>query len=308
MKGIVASTAGLVDPAGGGDRGHDPGLAHARAGRRARGGGAGRAAGAAVDGPALVPAPGQRLPGLRPHHLDVLPGDGRAHPGPPARPDARVEGALPGRRGDDRRGHGLRRERPGRIEARRHRHLPAGHVRGAGRTRVHRRHGSIGRSAARASSTSSSTSSRATSTGATPAAGAAAWPRGTAARSAEARDAGGRSTCRTGPVYTLAERQRPPRNVGDPHVFFRRRSVGRFGEEDGRHESRFRRRPPPAQRGEAGLPRAAHPDGRGGDRRRLPARRERRGHPRPDRRRHRPRSASTAPASPRPIRSTRTSS
>ena len=41
----------------------------------------------------------------------------------PAGPDARVEGDAPGRRGAARRGHGLRRQRPGRVEARRHRHL-----------------------------------------------------------------------------------------------------------------------------------------------------------------------------------------
>ena len=46
---------------------------------------------------------------------------------------------YPGRRGDDRRGHGLRRERPRRVEARRHRDLAAGHVRGAGRAGLRRR-------------------------------------------------------------------------------------------------------------------------------------------------------------------------
>ena len=45
---------------------------------------------------------------------------------------------LSGRRGDARRGHGLRRQRPGRVEARRHRHLAAGHVRGAGRAGLRR--------------------------------------------------------------------------------------------------------------------------------------------------------------------------
>ena len=48
----------------------------------------------------------------------------------------------------------------------------------------------------------------------------------------------------------------------------------RIGEEDERHESRFRRRSPPAQCREAGLPRAAHPDGGGGDCRRVSARRQ----------------------------------
>ena len=47
-KGIVASTAALVDPAAGGDRRHDPRLAHAEAGRRPHRGSAGRAADPAV--------------------------------------------------------------------------------------------------------------------------------------------------------------------------------------------------------------------------------------------------------------------
>src|SRR6185437_1884219 len=45
-----------------------------------------------------------------------------------------------------------------------------------------------------------------------------------------------------------------------------------------RHESGFRRRPAPAECREAGLARAAHSDGRGGDRGRISARRERGGH------------------------------
>ncbi len=47
--------------------------------------------------------------------------------------------SLPRRGGDARRGHGLRRQRPGRVQARRHRHLPARHVRGAGRAGLRRR-------------------------------------------------------------------------------------------------------------------------------------------------------------------------
>ena len=53
--------------------------------------------------------------------------------------DAGVEAPL-SRRGDaDRRGDGLHRQRSGRIEARRYRHLAARHRRGAGRAGVHRR-------------------------------------------------------------------------------------------------------------------------------------------------------------------------
>ena len=44
-----------------------------------------------------------------------------------------------GRRGPARRGHGLRGERAGRVEARRHRDLAAGHLRGAGGAGLHRR-------------------------------------------------------------------------------------------------------------------------------------------------------------------------
>ena len=82
MKGTVASAAGLailldegigdtirvsLTPAPGGDRTR---------------GGPGRHAGPAVAGPALVPAAGQRLSRLRPHHEHLLPGDGAAHRAP----------------------------------------------------------------------------------------------------------------------------------------------------------------------------------------------------------------------------------
>ena len=50
-----------------------------------------------------------------------------------------VEGALSGRREDEGRGDGLHRQRPGREQARRHRHQPAGHRRGAGGAGLHRR-------------------------------------------------------------------------------------------------------------------------------------------------------------------------
>ena len=69
-----------------GDRGHDPRLAHPGARRRPRARGRGRAAGAPVHGAALLPAAGVRLSRLRPHDVDVLPGDGPADHGAPARP------------------------------------------------------------------------------------------------------------------------------------------------------------------------------------------------------------------------------
>ena len=76
MKGIVASTAGLalLLNEGIGDTIRVSLTPEPGAAARARGGG--RAAGPPVDGPALVPAPGVGVPGLRPDDLDVLPGDG----------------------------------------------------------------------------------------------------------------------------------------------------------------------------------------------------------------------------------------
>ena len=81
------------DPAQRGNRRHDPGLADARAGRRPRARGRGRPAGPPVDGPAQLPAPGERLPGLRPDDLDLLPGDGPGDPDLPQGPDAGLAGA-----------------------------------------------------------------------------------------------------------------------------------------------------------------------------------------------------------------------
>ena len=165
-KGIVASTAGLAILLNEGIGDTIRVSLTPEPGRRPRARGRDRPAGPPVDGAPLVPAPGQRLSRLRPDDLDVLPGDGPADPGPPEGPDAGVAGDPPRRRGDAGRGHGLRRQRPGRVEARRHRDLAC---RARSRTRSRRSSstaGSTGRSAARASSTSSSTSSRPTSTGA----------------------------------------------------------------------------------------------------------------------------------------------
>ena len=82
---------GARDPAAGGHRRHDPRLAHAEAQRRPHRGGAGRPADPPVAGDPELHAPGDGLPRLRAHHLDLLPGDGRADPDLPARPDAGVE-------------------------------------------------------------------------------------------------------------------------------------------------------------------------------------------------------------------------
>ena len=78
MKGIVASTAGLAIllDEGIGDTIRVSLTPPAR--RRPHRGGPGRPAGSAIDGLALVPAPGFGVPGLRPHHQHLLPGDGPA--------------------------------------------------------------------------------------------------------------------------------------------------------------------------------------------------------------------------------------
>ena len=76
---------------------------------------------------------------LRPDDLDLLPGDGPADPGLSQGPDADLARDASGCRGPARRGHGLRRQRSRREQARRHRHLLAGDVRGTRRTRLHRR-------------------------------------------------------------------------------------------------------------------------------------------------------------------------
>ena len=161
-KGIVASTAGLAIllNEGIGDTIRVSLTPGAR--RSPRAGGRDRPAGAPVARAALVPAPGQRLSGLRPDDVDVLPGDGPADPGLPEGADARVARDAPGRRGPARGGHGLRGQRSGRIQARRHRDQPARHVRGTGRAGVHRREARSNAARRRAWSPSSSRSSRAT--------------------------------------------------------------------------------------------------------------------------------------------------
>ena len=103
----------LAHPAAGRHRRHHPRLADAGARRRPHRRGAGRAADPAVARPPQLHAAGHRLSRMRPHHQHLLPGDGPGHPGLPPRPDAGVARALAGRRGAARRGHGVRRQRPG---------------------------------------------------------------------------------------------------------------------------------------------------------------------------------------------------
>ena len=114
----------MARAAAGRHRRHDPRLAHAGAERRPHPRGDRRAGDPADHGPALVHADGVGVPGLRAHHQHLLPGAGRQDPGLPARADAACGArSYPGRGGHARGGHGLRGERPGRIEARQHRHL-----------------------------------------------------------------------------------------------------------------------------------------------------------------------------------------
>ena len=79
-----------------------------------------------THGPARVHADGDRLPGLRPHD------EHRTSRSSPSRSRRYLRAQMPvwrerypGVEDDARRGDGLRRQRPGRIEARRHRHQPA---------------------------------------------------------------------------------------------------------------------------------------------------------------------------------------
>ncbi len=65
--------------------------------------------------------------GLRPHDEQHLPGARRTHTSVHSRADAGVEDPVRGRRDDDSRGHGLRRQRPRRIEGGQHRYQSAGH-------------------------------------------------------------------------------------------------------------------------------------------------------------------------------------
>ena len=85
---------GALHPPAGGHRRHHSRVAHAAARRRPHRGGAGRPADPPVAGAAQLPAPGDGLPGLRPHDVHVLPGDGGGDPDLPARADAGVEDAA----------------------------------------------------------------------------------------------------------------------------------------------------------------------------------------------------------------------
>ncbi len=78
-------------------------------------------------------------PGLRADDVDGVPGTRPRRPDDDPRADAGMEGALPRRRRAQPRGHGLHRQRPRRIEARRHRHLAPRHRREPDGPGLHRR-------------------------------------------------------------------------------------------------------------------------------------------------------------------------
>ena len=127
-------------PAAAGHRRHHPRLAHARAERRPH-------AGSARSAQELLQTHGLRtfVP-----LVAACPGCGRTtsttfqelageHPELHPRLDAGMEDALSGRRRSQRRGDGLHRQRTGREQACRHRHLAARHRRAADRAGLHRR-------------------------------------------------------------------------------------------------------------------------------------------------------------------------
>ena len=136
MKGIVASTAGLaillqqgigdtirvsLTPSPGGDRTEEVQV---------------RTANFAVPGPAQLHASGDVVPRMRPNDQHLLPGTGRPGAAILARADARLAHCISRRGGSARGGHGLRRERAGRKQARRHRDFAARHLRRACGPRV----------------------------------------------------------------------------------------------------------------------------------------------------------------------------
>ena len=128
MKGIVASTAGLTPLllAGIGDT-IRVSLTPKPNGDRTEEVLTGAADSAVARHPQFYSA-GDGMPWLRTDNQHLLPGTGAADPGPPARVHAGVAPEISGRRRVEARRDGMRGERAGRIEARQHRHFPAGHI------------------------------------------------------------------------------------------------------------------------------------------------------------------------------------
>ncbi len=89
-------------------------------------------AGAVADArAAYLRSAGCCLSRLRPHHLDDLSGTCLQHSKLHSRFHAGMEDAIPWRRGPQRRGDGLHRQRSGRKQTRRHRHFASRHRRGS---------------------------------------------------------------------------------------------------------------------------------------------------------------------------------
>ena len=126
-KGIVASSAALsiILQQGIGDT--DPHFADAGARRRPDTRGAGGAGTAAGHGFPPVRARGRGLPGMRAHHVDCLSGAGAEDRGRSRRNMPEWRDKYPGVGVTQRRRDGLHRQRAGRIETCRYRHLFAGH-------------------------------------------------------------------------------------------------------------------------------------------------------------------------------------
>ena len=159
VKGLVWSASAMGVLLERRHRRHDPRLAHAPARRRPPRGGVRGLRAAAGARPALVLAERHRVPGLRTHDEHDVSGTRRAGAGLRAREDAGMEDAVRGRRDDDARRHGLRRQRTRRIEGGQHRDQPAGHRRGAQLPGVHRRPSTPRRCAGRTTSSPPSSSS-----------------------------------------------------------------------------------------------------------------------------------------------------
>ncbi len=123
-----------------GHRRHDSRLAHAAPRRRPARGSVRGVRAAAVPRHADLCPERHGVPRLRTHDELHVPGARRGRAGSHPRQDAGVEERrTKGVENAHARGDGLRRERARRVEGRQHRHLAAGHGRGAELPRLHRR-------------------------------------------------------------------------------------------------------------------------------------------------------------------------
>ncbi len=128
MKGIVASTAGLTPLLLDGIGDTIRVSLTPKPGRRPHGRSFDRAADSPVARHSQLYSAGDGLSRMRPHHQHLLPGAGAADSGLCPRVHARMARAIPRGRRIEACGHGMHRQRTGRIEAREHRHFPARHI------------------------------------------------------------------------------------------------------------------------------------------------------------------------------------